>query len=90
MPSYNRAMTILHVRGVPESLHKKLKRRAKTSKRSLSAEVILLLNEVLDQEARAQEVRDVSARIDHIRASTRRPAPGEPTSLDMLREDRAR
>lgn len=83
-------MTILHVRGVPENLHRKLKKRAKASKRSLSAEVIVLLNEVLEQEARAEQIREVIARIDRIRATTRPPGKGEPTSVEMLREDRSR
>ena len=83
-------MTILHVRGVPEGLHRKLKKRAKSSKRSLSAEVIILLNEVLEQEAKAQQLNEVIARIDRIRATTRRPGKGKPTSVEMLREDRSR
>jgi plasmid stability protein len=83
-------MTILHVRGVPAKLHQKLKRRAKTRKRSLSAEIIRMLSEAIEQDERAEQIRTVLARIDRIRASTRPPAPGEPTAVDMLREDRAR
>jgi len=36
-------MAILHVRNVPEDLYNRLKQRAKAQRRSLSAEVISLL-----------------------------------------------
>lgn len=42
-------MAILHVRNVPEELHKRLRQRAEGESRSLSAEVITLLQYALDQ-----------------------------------------
>ena len=36
-------MSILHVRNVPENLYLRLKERADTQRRSLSAEVVTLL-----------------------------------------------
>jgi plasmid stability protein len=80
-------MSILHVRNVPEPLYRRLKQRAKTRRRSLSAEVITLLEWALEEADRRP-----AATLEAIR--TRRhfdpAAAGAPDSTDLLREDRAR
>lgn len=80
-------MTILHVRNVPESLHQRLKERAEAQRRSLSAEVIILLEWALaDAEQRSETTLEAIRR-----RRTFSPAEvGAPDSTTLLREDRER
>ena len=50
-------MAILHVRSVPEDLHERLQRLAQSRSRSLSAEVITLLYQALEEEENRQRTR---------------------------------
>jgi plasmid stability protein len=79
-------MSILHVRNVPQELHVRLKQRAETQHRSLSAEVITLL------EWAVEEIDQAAVSLEAIRS--RRffePASvGAPDSTTLLREDRER
>jgi len=80
-------MTILHVRNVPESLHTRLKERAEAQRRSLSAEVITLLEWAVEETERCPAVTLEAIR----RRRTFDPAEtGAPDSTALLREDRAR
>jgi plasmid stability protein len=45
-------MSILHVRNIPKELHARLKHRAESQRRSLSAEVITLLEWAVDEAER--------------------------------------
>lgn len=78
-------MAILHVRNVPDDLMQQLKERARAERRSLSAEVIMLLREGAYQPAADQG--EVLAEIRRLRF---RPAPGVPDSVELIREDRER
>jgi plasmid stability protein len=80
-------MSILHVRNVPEALYRRLKERAEAQRRSLSAEVITLL-----EWAVAEAERRPEATLRAIRARRRFDpgAAGAPESTALLREDRAR
>ena len=49
-------MSILHVRNVPQDLYLRLKQRAETQRRSLSAEVITLLEWAIEEVERASEL----------------------------------
>ena len=83
-------MAILHVRKVPGDLYKRIQALAREERRSMSAQVIRLLEEAVRQSERRRE--SMSVILERIRA--RREAirlPGEwPGSLELLREDRAR
>jgi plasmid stability protein len=80
-------MPILHVRNVPESLYGQLRRRAAGQGRSVSAEVISLLEQALEEPERDQGEILASLR----RRRSFRPADvGAPDSASLLREDRAR
>jgi len=80
-------MSILHVRNIPDELYERIRRRAQAQSRSISAEVIVLLNRALTETEAAQ--RDVLADIRRRRFF--RPAEaGAPDSTSLLREDRAR
>jgi plasmid stability protein len=79
-------MPILHVRNVPDELYAALQRRAETQRRSLSAEVITLLDWALDQVERAPTtLASIRSRRFYDPA-----AAGAPDSTALLREDRAR
>ena len=80
-------MSILHVRNVPGELYTRLKQRAEAQRRSLSAEVITLLEWAVEE----AEQRSVVT-LDAIRQ--RRffdpAAAGAPDSTTLLCEDRER
>jgi len=80
-------MAILHVRNVPEELYAELQRRAEAQRRSLSAEVITLLDWALDQVERASTTTLGAIRSRRFYNPT---AAGAPDSTTLLREDRAR
>ena len=80
-------MPILHVRNVPQDLYLRLKQRAETQRRSLSAEVITLLEWAIEEVERASELSLESIR----RRRFFEPASvGAPDSTTLLREDRER
>lgn len=80
-------MPILHVRNVPDSLYERIRQRAMQQNRSISAEVINLLDEALAQSDLSQA--EILANIRRRRFF--RPADqGAPDSATLLRQDRAR
>ena len=78
-------MAILHVRNVPEDLYNRLKQRAKAQRRSLSAEVISLLEWALQESERSTLSTLSSIRA---RRSFNPAAAGAPDSTTLLRQDR--
>jgi plasmid stability protein len=80
-------MPILHVRNVPETLYTDLQRRAETERRSLSAEVITLLEWAVTEAERTPEMTLTSIRQ---RRSFNPATAGAPDSTTLLREDRGR
>ncbi|HEX3130347.1 MAG TPA: Arc family DNA-binding protein [Thermoanaerobaculia bacterium] len=80
-------MATLHVRNVPDEIYDRLRERAETSNRSLSAEVLVLLRDALEERKPSQ--RQVLAEIRR-RRSFRPVDVGAPSSTDLLREDRGR
>jgi plasmid stability protein len=80
-------MSILHVRNVPQDLYHRLKQRAETQRRSLSAEVVTLLEWAIEEIDRTSELPLESIR----RRRFFEPASvGAPDSTTLLREDRER
>ena len=80
-------MPTLHVRGVPEEIYDGLQTMAQRNQRSLSAQVVTMLGQALQAEARRQQQGRL---LDSIRRRRFRPEQGTPDSLDLLRADRAR
>ncbi len=82
-------MPILHVRNVPDEVYARLLRLADTQKRSLSAEVIALLEDALQEvEARRSQARTLAGiRRRRLSYSVKTKVPD---SVVLLREDRAR
>jgi plasmid stability protein len=81
-------MATLHVQNVPDDLYERLKLRARAEKRSLSAEVVSLLERAIGEPP--------PERVELLERIRRRRSQIEPmrgrlsASLDLLREDRAR
>lgn len=80
-------MHTLHVRSVPDDLYKRLRELAQAKQRSLSAQVILLLDQALAEEAKRQEQKQVLTKIRRRRFT---PPPSAPDSVEMLQQDRKR
>jgi plasmid stability protein len=80
-------MSTLHVRNVPKDLYMRLKQRAETQRRSLSAEVITLLEWAVKEVNRTSEFSLESIRR---RRSFEPTVVGAPDSTTLLREDRER
>lgn len=80
-------MATLHVRNVPEDLYLRLRQRAESTHRSISAEVVTLLDQALAVGARSQgELLDGIRR----RRVFRPTSVGAPESTVLLRQDRDR
>jgi len=83
-------MPILHVRGIPEELYDDIKRRAAAEHRSLSAEVIALLERGLAAPVREfsmKEWLEDARRFSDEMEAKYGPYKG-PNSADLIREDR--
>ena len=80
-------MATIHVRSVPDALYAQVRELAQAKQRSLSAEVVALLETALAAESRRQQQANV---LDAIRRRRFIPPAGAPDSVDLLREDRAR
>ena len=80
-------MPILHVRNVPSQLYDRIKQQAQAQNRSISAEVIVLLDHALTEVERSQA--DVLNSIRR-RRFFRPTEAGAPDSLTLLREGRNR
>jgi plasmid stability protein len=79
-------MATIHVRGVPEELYEQVRSLAAASQRSLSAEIIQLLEQALADEIVRKEQ---PALLESIRRRRYTPPEGM-SSVVMLREDRQR
>jgi plasmid stability protein len=78
-------MPTLHVRNIPEPLYNRLRQRAESQNRSLSAEVVILLDFALEESDDKQaELLDSIRR----RRFFNPAAAGAPDSTTLLREDR--
>jgi plasmid stability protein len=80
-------MNILHVRSVPETLYLRLKELAAARNRSLSAQVIEMLSQAVEEEDLRQRQVQI---LDSIRRRRFKPPESAPSSLELLREDRER
>jgi antitoxin FitA len=80
-------MPILHVRNVPDRLYERIRQQAQQQNRSMSAEVIILLDKALAQSELSQA--EVLANIRR-RRFFRPTDQGAPDSTTLLRQDRER
>jgi plasmid stability protein len=80
-------MPTLHVRSVPEDLYVQIQLLAETKNRSLSAQVINMLSQALEEEKRRKLQIKALNSIRRRRFAAPKKAP---SSLELLREDRKR
>ena len=80
-------MNTLHVRSVPDNLYNRLQQLAQSRNRSLCAQVITLLEQALEIEERRKRQAKVLSSIQRRRFKAPKNAP---SSLELLKEDRAR
>ncbi len=80
-------MNTLHVRSVPDNLYKRLQQLAEAKNRSLSAQVITMLAQTIENEERRQKQSKTLKSIQRRRFKAPRNAP---STLNLLREDRGR
>ncbi len=82
-------MSTLYVRDFPDELYLKVKDRAQRRRRSLSAEVVTIIDQTIKRDAAREASLEALERITERRRSYA-PPPDAIDSLTMLREDRAR
>lgn len=80
-------MAILHVRSVPDELYEELRNLAEAKQRSLSAQVVALLQAGVEEEKIRQEQGVV---LEAIRRRRFSPPANAPDSTTLLRQDRER
>jgi antitoxin FitA len=82
-------MPTLYVRNMPEDLYRKIRTSAASKRRSMAAEVVVLLEEALEQEAIKERRLEALTRIAERRRNYHAPENAS-DSLTLLREDRDR
>ena len=80
-------MPTLCVQHVPEELYESLRTRARSNRRSISAETISLLENVLPSAKELRRRQAFYRRIQRLRSQKRTPASGA-AAEDLLRGDR--
>ena len=83
-------MPTLYVENVPEDLYEALRERARSHRKSISAEVLALLEETVPTPAELARRKKFLARARRLRAKPPRDAGPFPSAEEMLREDRLR
>ncbi len=79
------SMATLHVRNIPERLYDSIRTRAGERERSISSEVIRLLERAVRSDRPG--VREL---LDEIESDRPVAKPGTPSAADIVREDRER
>ena len=80
-------MNTLHVRSVPDDLYKRLQQLANAKNRSLSAQVITMLAQAVEEEERRKKHAKA---LDSIQRRRFKAPKNAPSTLELLREDRRR
>lgn len=82
-------MPTLYVRNFPEDLQERVKKRAKSRRRTFGAELAQLVDQALENEEIRSRRLQALEEADRLRE--RNPQPeGAKSTLDLLREDRER
>lgn len=82
-------MPTLHVRNVPEELYTQLQQVAEKENRSLTAEVIALLEDAIRQRQLRQSAGEILQRVRRRSQKVKLPK-GWVDSVELIREDRRR
>lgn len=80
-------MPTLHVRSVPDEVYDQLKSLAQVKQRSLSAQIVAMLERALEAEAWQEQQTHL---LKTVRRRRYTPPAAAPDSTELLREDRQR
>lgn len=80
-------MPTLHVRSVPDDVYEQLRSLAQSKQRSLSAQVVAMLQRALEVEAQQKRQEQLLVAIRRRRFT---PPTAAPDSTELLQEDRLR
>ena len=83
-------MATLYVENVPDELYDALRARAKLHRRSITAEVLALLENNIPTEKELKRRADLLRKVDRLSASVKRVRGEFPSAEEMVREDRSR
>jgi len=83
-------MATLYVENVPDDLYEALRKRARSQRRSIAAEVLELLRQNVPTETVLKHRRAFMRKLDELRASSERQSGTFPSTEEMIREDRSR
>jgi plasmid stability protein len=83
-------MATLYVENVPDDLYEALRKRAKSRRRSIAAEVLALLQENIPTKKQLQAREELFQRILRMREEIPQSEGPFPSAEEMIREDRER
>lgn len=83
-------MATLYVRNVPDDLYEALRKRARQNRRSITAEVLAVLEQNIPTSRELRARREVFRRLRHLRSIPSPSAGPFPSTEEMVREDRRR
>jgi antitoxin FitA len=83
-------MATLYVENVPEDIYRALRKRARTQRKSIAAEVISLLQQNIPTEAELKRRRKAFEGLARLRAMQPLSTGPFPSAEEMIREDRER
>jgi plasmid stability protein len=83
-------MATLYVENVPEDLYEALRKRARSQRRSIAAEVLSLLEQNVPTEKELKKRRQLARKLYQLRFTSRVSDKPFPSSEEMIREDRER
>jgi plasmid stability protein len=81
-------MATLYVENVPEDLYEAVRKRAKSERRSVAAEIIALLERTYPTARELKRRREWVEKLRKLNATIRPISTDGPTSTEMIREDR--
>jgi len=83
-------MATLYVENVPDDLYEALRKRARSQRRSIAAEVLSLLEQNIPTEKELKRRREVTRKLEQLQFTSRVSDKSFPSSEEMIREDRER
>lgn len=83
-------MPTLYVENVPADLYEALRKRARSQRRSIAAEVLFLLETSIPTEKELRTRRKLYKKLEKLRAAPSPSVGPFPSSEEMIREDRER
>ena len=83
-------MATLYVENVPDDLYEALRKRARSQRRSIAAEVLTLLESPIPTDKVLRARKTAVRKLRGLKFTKSSSAAARPTSLEMIREDRDR